>query len=64
MKIECEVIEVSTNGETLIVTLQGSTSNSASWRSMGRQVVAIPDTKSACRTFYLGRKVDITVTPK
>ena len=61
MKIECEVISVSGNGESLTVKMQGSVKGAAKWRSMGVQSVEIPETPKTQKAFHLGRRVTVTV---
>ena len=64
MKINCEVIGVETHGDSLSVTLQGKPPKSADWRPIERQTVIIPTTRSTERTFHVGRRCTLTITPK
>ena len=61
MKIECEVIGVSGNGETLNVKMQGSVKGAATWRPMGIVSAEIPETPKTQKAFHLGRRVTVTV---
>lgn len=64
MKIDCHVLEVSTTGDGLRVTLQGKPPNAADWRALERQVIVLPDSETTRRAFFVGRKVEITVRAK
>jgi len=61
MKIKCEVTGVTTDGDNLTVSLQGSPEQAASWRRMGRIELQVPDVSKSQRAFYVGRKVSILV---
>lgn len=63
MKIKAEVIEVSTNGETLAVTLQGGGRKDASWRRLGRHTLQVADTKPNRKAFHVGRIVKMEIEP-
>ncbi len=59
MKMRCEVLTITSDGETLSVGLQGSPKASAKWRTLERQELKIPDTERSRRAFWLGRIVTI-----
>lgn len=61
MKIRCEVIGVSTNGESLTIRLQGNPPHAAEWRRLEGQEITIPATERAQKTFYVGRIVSIII---
>lgn len=61
MKIKCEVIAVSGDGEVLHVKMQGSTAGAANWRRMGVCTIEIPETPKSQKTFHLGRIVTINI---
>ena len=64
MKIEGEIIGVENMGDTLRVDIQGNPPTAAEWRPLGRQSFTIPDTATGGKTFYVGRKVSITIEPR
>ena len=64
MKLQCEVLSVDCNGESLTVDLQGKSETDADWRPMTRQTVQVPYTARNAKAFYIGRKVEITVKVK
>lgn len=64
MKIKCEITAVETDGENLVIRMQGSPPNAAEWRRLEVQKIVIPASKPSQRTFYIGRNVDIIVNPR
>jgi hypothetical protein len=62
MHIRAEVTEVSTNGNTLTVKMQGRGKRDASWRRYGHFEIQIPATKSNGRAYYVGRIVRLKIT--
>lgn len=62
MKIRAEVIEVSTNGETLTIKLQGGSKRWANWRRMGVFQIQVPDIERNCRTYHLGKIVRLAIS--
>lgn len=61
MKLRCEVIGVSSNGEVLDVRLQGSEVSAAEWRRMGVQQIQIADTPGNKKTYHLGRVITLEI---
>lgn len=64
MKIECEVTSVNCDGETMTVGLSGRQATDAEWRRNGYQEVKFTANAAAKRAFWIGRKVNLTVTPR
>jgi hypothetical protein len=64
MKIECEVLSVETTGDGLKIGLQGKPPSAAEWRDLERQEIIIPVANGSAKTFYVGRRVVITVRPR
>ena len=64
MKLECEVIGAETQGDFLEVKFQGNQERDADWRRMGVQSIQIAYSPVSARTFYVGRRVMITVDAK
>ncbi len=64
MKIDCEVIAVETQGDTLRVTLQGMPPAAAEWRGRERQMIIIPTSQRAERTFHVGRRVMLDIAAR
>lgn len=64
MKIRAEVTAVETNGEKLVVRLQGLASSDPAWLSMNRYTIETYASKKAQRSYYVGRPVEISVTPR
>lgn len=62
MKIRCEVLSVSTDGECLEVFMEGKPPSSAFWRPSVGQKLKIPDTEANRRNYYVGRIVMLTAT--
>jgi hypothetical protein len=61
MKIKCEVTGVTTDGDNLTISFQGSPEKSAAWRRMGRIEIQVPDVWKSQRAFYVGRKVSLLI---
>ena len=64
MKLKGHVIMADDTGETIIVTLQTVQPGAPDWRPWLRQEIRLPSTAVNRRAFYLGRNVEIVVTPK
>ncbi len=64
MKIDCEVIAVRGNGETLTVKMQGTHKGSADWRPMSVLEIELPETRKTQKSFHMGRRVSVQVLPK
>lgn len=64
MKITAEVLEVSTDQETLSLTMQGRGEMDAGWRPYLSLKLQLPDTLKNRRAYHLGRKVVLTVEAK
>jgi hypothetical protein len=64
MILNCEVIGVETTGDTLRIKLQGNSLADAAWRNMNVQSIEISASGKVGSTFYVGRKVAISVRPK
>jgi hypothetical protein len=64
MKIKCEVTAVETTGDGLKISLQGKPPLAAEWRPDEYQQITVPINDAHAMTFYVGRKVIITVKPK
>lgn len=63
MKLECHVIEVADCGDILRVKMQGGNPAGADWRPIEIQEVRIASSRRAGQTYYVGRKVMITIEP-
>lgn len=63
MKLKCEVLEVSNDGDALCVTLQGSSKSDPDWYGWKNQTIRLRSTERTRRAFYIGRIVEIEVTP-
>lgn len=61
MRIDAEILEVSTNGEKLRVVLQGTGPRDGLWRAMTQQVLTVADTTSNRKAMHVGRQVRILV---
>lgn len=61
MRIEGEIIGVESHGDTLRVDIQGKPPSAAEWRPLARQSFTMPATDASGRTFYVGRRVSITI---
>lgn len=64
MKIDGHIIEVSTNGGDLFVKLQGVERSAPEGAWLKPITFIVRETPQACRTFYLGRELTITVAPR
>jgi hypothetical protein len=64
VKIDCEIISVESNGESMAITLQGKPPSSAEWRNLERQKIVLPDSAVMRRALYLGRNVTLTMALK
>lgn len=64
MKIEAEVTGVENGGEYLRVEMKGLPTSAAEWRSRQHQSITIPAGENAGRTFFVGRKIEISIRPK
>ena len=64
MKIRCEVLEVSTNGEQMAIRAQGTRLADASWRPMSGVKFEIADNKKNQRAFHVGRLFDLNIKLK
>jgi hypothetical protein len=62
MKLIGEIIEVSTNGDSVCVVLQAKIGR-ASWKPIYKQTVVIDDNSTNRRAFHIGRKVTLEITP-
>lgn len=63
MKINCEILAVSSNGDTITLQLQGRGVNDAEWRPFIGMDVKVTDNAVNRRSFYLGRNVMVEVRP-
>jgi hypothetical protein len=63
MKLIGHVIEATNCGDSIRVAIQAPIGK-ANWMPMEKQVFQIADTRPNSRAFHLGRKVEITITPK
>ena len=64
MKIQCEVLGVTTNGESLVITAQGTVRGAAGWRLMSAVKFDVPDGAKNQRAFHVGREFTLTVSLK
>ncbi len=64
MKIKCTVTKVSNSGDTVSVVLRGNQSKDAGWRPRYEQAIEVSCSEKIKKAFYLGRKVDVIVTPR
>ncbi len=63
MRLRCEILKVTSNGEDLQVEVQGTTTNAAQWRSMRLQSFVVPMTERAAKSLHIGRMVSIEIKP-
>lgn len=61
MKIKGHVLAVSNNGDQIEVKMQGATPGAARWRRLEVVTFTLPDTDGVRRTFFIGRKLTITI---
>lgn len=64
VKIIGHVLAVHDRGDEIEVTAQGSAVRAADWQSMTSITFRIPANDTAKRTYHLGRKVEMEITPK
>ena len=62
MKITGHIIEVSSNGDGITVSVQCKVGR-ADWKPIERQTLRIDDTKQNRKAFHLGREVAIIIKP-
>lgn len=60
MKLKCEVLKVSSNGDSLSVVMQARTGR-ADWKPIERQMIHVDNTKTNQRSFYVGRTLTLEV---
>lgn len=63
MRMQCEVIDVQDNSESLTVGIEGKPRGTADWYPSKRHVFHIPATQKNKRAFYIGRHVEVTIKP-
>jgi hypothetical protein len=63
MKIFGAVTEVSDAGDTLVIKIQGTTVNSPDWVGQHTQILVVPRSPHYDGSYYVGRKVEMTITP-
>jgi hypothetical protein len=64
LKINAHVLEVSDRGDKLAVTAQGKAVGAADWQPCMSILVNVPMTDRNKRAFYVGREIEMTVTPR
>ncbi|MCS3449813.1 hypothetical protein M2222_001366 [Bradyrhizobium elkanii] len=64
MKINAHVLEASDRGDKLSVTAQGKAVGAAEWQPFMSILVNVPMTDRNKRAFYIGREIDVIVTPR
>lgn len=62
MRLICEVLSVTSDGEQLIVELQGHRTGAASWRRYGKHKIMLDDTALSRKAYHLGRRVIINIS--
>lgn len=63
MKIEGHVTEVSDRGDKLRIVGQGRALMDAEWRPFLSILIDVPITDRNRKAFYVGRQLDLEVTP-
>lgn len=64
MKIEGHVLEARDMGDKLHVQAQGRAVGSAEWQPWMQIAVNVPMTDRNKRAFYVGREIELTLTPR
>jgi hypothetical protein len=65
MKIKGHIYRVEDNGDSLVVTAQGTAAKAPEWmESMSSIEIKMPNTKTNVKSFHIGRKIEIEVRPK
>lgn len=64
MKLDCHILSVEDAGDILRIKLQGRPPKAPEWRGLAPQLVEVPNTATAARSLYVGRRVSITIEPK
>jgi hypothetical protein len=64
VKINAHVLEASDRGDKLAVTAQGKAVGAAEWQPFMSILVSVPMTDRNKRAFYVGREVELTLTPR
>lgn len=63
MKLVGNVISAEDHGDTLAVAIQGKEKSGPDWRPMVASIFKIANTKTNRKAFYVGRKVEVTISP-
>lgn len=63
MKIECHILSVEDAGDALLVTMQGTAPSSPLFFGWQKEIIKVPNTEPARKAYYVGRRVDIDVSP-
>lgn len=61
MKINAEVLAVSTNGDNLSIRAQGQVPHAADWRPMVTATIELPDNATTRKAFHVGRKIAMQI---
>jgi len=64
MKIRCRITECADRGDKVFVKLQGVEERAAEWRSMSVIEMLIDNVGDIGRRMYVGREIDVEVTPR
>lgn len=64
MTFNGHIVEVSDNGETVTARLQGECVGMADWRNLLVITIQLPTSPTVQRTYHLGRKVQVKVSPR
>jgi len=64
MKLSASVHEVKRSGERLCIVMRAQSLPSESTYSTVLHEIEVPDTESARRTYYVGRQIELKVTPQ
>lgn len=64
MKIEGHVLEARDMGDKLHVQAQGKAVGAAEWQPNMSIAVNVPMTDRNKRAFYVGREIELTLTPR
>lgn len=64
MKVNAHVTSADDHGDRIRLVLQGSAIGDADWRPMLRFEVFVPENNRNRKSFHLGRKVKVEITPQ
>jgi hypothetical protein len=64
MKMRCHVDRIENQGDRIEVRVIGKADNEAEWMAQRFQTFSVADTARNRRSFWIGRNVDIEITPR